>query len=261
MKSPTHDLINTTEAIILVKAFPQIGGKHGETVCVAGITLSGEWVRLFPVSFRKLEDAKQFRRWDIVRFSWRVPTEDHRLESRHVLQNRIEIIGHVPHKDREKLLAPLEQKGVLNARSEGKSLALIRPTVLKFKIDRKSNDVMKEETAAYESAVKQIDMFDDRALKPIAPCPYSFSYQYSTEDGDRVGTCQDWEIQATFYNWSNRYGENKALEEIQRVFGEEYPRKGMLFAMGTHSRWPETWLINGIIRMDEVNQMHLPFYT
>ena len=75
----------------------------------------------------------------------------------------------------------------------------------------------------------------------------------------RIGTCQDWEVQATFFKWSNIYGEAKALEDIQRVFGDEYPKKGMLFAMGTHSRWPDTWLINGIIRMDEVPQMSFQF--
>jgi hypothetical protein len=39
---------------------------------------------------------------------------------------------------------------------------------------------------------------------------------------------------------------------MKRVFGEEYPRKGMLLAMGTHSLYPETWLINGVIRLDPV---------
>jgi hypothetical protein len=31
----------------------------------------------------------------------------------------------------------------------------------------------------------------------------------------------------------------------------------MCFAMGTHSRYPETWLVNGIIRLDEITQMSL----
>jgi hypothetical protein len=31
----------------------------------------------------------------------------------------------------------------------------------------------------------------------------------------------------------------------------------MVFAMGTHSLYPDTWLINGIIRLDEIRQMSL----
>ena len=44
---------------------------------------------------------------------------------------------------------------------------------------------------------------------------------------------------------------------MQKVFGEEYPKKGMAFAMGTHSLYPDTWLINGIIRLDEIKQLEL----
>ena len=44
---------------------------------------------------------------------------------------------------------------------------------------------------------------------------------------------------------------------MQRVFGEEYPKKGMVLAMGTHSLYPDVWLINGIVRLDEVTQMSL----
>jgi hypothetical protein len=36
----------TSEAIILVKASPQAGKRHGETVCCAGVNDKGEWVRL-----------------------------------------------------------------------------------------------------------------------------------------------------------------------------------------------------------------------
>jgi len=31
----------------------------------------------------------------------------------------------------------------------------------------------------------------------------------------------------------------------------------MVLAMGTHSLYPDVWLINGIIRLDEVTQMSL----
>jgi hypothetical protein len=96
-------------------------------------------------------------------------------------------------------------------------------------------------------------------LIPIAPCPFHFKYRYTTDDGDREGTCQDWETDATFYNLSHRYGQQKALEYMRHTFGEEYPAKGMALAlaMGTHSLYPDVWLINGVIRLDEIKQMSL----
>ena len=41
--------------LITVKASPEIGRTHGETVCVAGIRLDGDdyrWIRLFPVQWQ-----------------------------------------------------------------------------------------------------------------------------------------------------------------------------------------------------------------
>ena len=36
-----------------------------------------------------------------------------------------------------------------------------------------------------------------------------------------------------------------------------YPRAGMALAMGTHRRWPDQWLVNGVIRMTETTQGQL----
>jgi hypothetical protein len=139
--------------------------------------------------------------------------------------------------------------------SEGKTLALLRPRNLKFFITRKSEGDFNKERQEFKEFAAQADLFNSAPLIPYEPCPYQFKYAYTIDDGEREGTCQDWETDATFYNWSRHYGEAKALENMQRVFGEEYPQKGMVFAMGTHSRYPETWLINGIIRLDEITQM------
>jgi hypothetical protein len=63
--------------------------------------------------------------------------------------------------------------------------------------------------------------------------PTFSSHGYATDDGEREGTCQDWETDAAFYNWSRHYGEPAALKNMQQVFGEDYPKKGMVLAMGT----------------------------
>lgn len=262
MPSPSPNP-NSSEAIILVKAFPQVGAKHGETVCVAGITRSGQWLRLFPVPFRKLDDSQQFGRWDIVRFDWKPPAHDKRSESRHVILSSLEKTGQIPKKDRKSLLHKLEVTGLSDHRSKGLSLALLRPTIKDFIIKKKTPREILEETELFRSAVNQTDMFDQKTLRPIEPCPYKFMYRYYvTENGTRYkrkGTCQDWEIQAAFRNWRKHYGEERALSDIRQRFGEEYPQKGMLFAMGTHSQYPDKWLINGIIRMDEFDQMSFQF--
>jgi hypothetical protein len=247
----------TSEAIILVKASPQVGKKHGETVCCAGVNDAGEWVRLYPVTFRTLDQASQFRRWDRIRFRWQKPKDDPRPESLRVDHQSIEIIGELKQKERLNFLQRLEVSSINKIKAEGKTLALLRPRDLKFSIEKKSGDALVEEKKKFAESAAQADMFNSSPLIPYEPCPYVFKYSYVTDDGERTGTCQDWETDATFYNWSRHYGEQKALENMQRVFGDEYPSKGMVFAMGTHSLYPDTWLINGIIRLDEIRQMSL----
>ena len=140
----------TSEAIILVKASPQIGRRHGETVCCAGINDKGEWVRLYPVSFRTLDQARQFRRWDRIRFRSKKPQDDTRPESLRVDHQSIEIIGELKPKERLNFLARLEVSSINAVKAEGKTLALLRPRNLKFLIERKSTEALQEEKAKFQ---------------------------------------------------------------------------------------------------------------
>jgi hypothetical protein len=247
----------TSEAVILVKASPQVGKRHGETVCCAGVNDKGEWLRLYPISFRTLNQACQFRRWDRIQFRWKKPQDDPRPESLRVDHQSIEIVGELRHGERLNFLSRLEVTSINRVKAEGKTLALLRPRDLKFSIEKKSQADLKEETRKFQALAAQPDMFNLKPLIPYDACPYAFKYSYVTDDAEREGTCQDWETDAAFYNWSHHYGEQAALKNMQRVFGEDYPKKGMVLAMGTHSQYPDTWLINGIIRLDEIKQMSL----
>lgn len=246
----------STEAIVIIKAAPQVGQRHGETVCCAGIDLYGHWLRLYPVSFRTLDQGQKFGRWDRIKFKWRRPNDDPRPESRRVDQQSIEIVGELKQSEREKFLANSIVTSLAREREGGRSLALLKPEILEFKNERKSKDDLAEEMRRFEAIRAQADLFSKQQT-PYQPCPYRFRYRYRIDDGLREGTCQDWEIEATFFKWAKLYGEARAITEMIRVFGEEYPKRGMLLAMGTHSLYPDTWLINGVIRLDDVRQMSL----
>ncbi len=100
--------------------------------------------------------------------------------------------------------------------------------------------------------------FLDEELAALDPCPFAFKFDYETADGKRhSATCEDWETSAMFYNFRRRLGTDGALAAMSRTFNEEYPRKGMAFAMGTHSRRP-VWLLVGVIRLDWVSQLAFP---
>lgn len=55
--------------LITVKAYPVIGRRTGESVCVAGVRVDAgppTWIRLFPVPFRSLDKARQFEKYSLV---------------------------------------------------------------------------------------------------------------------------------------------------------------------------------------------------
>lgn len=52
-------------------------------------------------------------------------------------------------------------------------------------------------------------------------------------------------------------GEESALRWMDGKFNKEYPRKGMAFAVGNVAARPQSWMLLGIIRLDELTQGEL----
>ncbi len=227
--------LGTAETIVLIKAAPAIGQKHGETVCCAGIDAYGNWHRMYPLSFRLLDDAKRFRRWDKVKYEWRRPSDDDRLESRHIHSQSLEISGRMKSSER---VAFLDNQITTSLNAEfdaGRSLALLRLSIKSFVVKAKDKAELAKQQREIELYHSQSDMFADTPSIPREACPFEFQYKYSTDDGDRTGTCQDWETEATFFKWRNEYGEADGISRMKVQFGEVLPQRGLYFAMGTHS--------------------------
>jgi len=59
--------METIDLLPLVKAYPALSQTYGEVSCVAGVRTDGpsspEWIRLYPVPFRALNDAQQFHKY------------------------------------------------------------------------------------------------------------------------------------------------------------------------------------------------------
>lgn len=249
------------ECFVIVKAAPRASQTHGETVCIAAVNRSGDWVRLYPVSFRDLADAQRFGRWDHLRFRWRRPrtASDARTESRRVDTSSIVIVGQLPTSQRNALLNRIAVRSLKKERAEGRSLALLRPEIIGFRAVRRTAEDMEKQRSTYAAIEAQAGLFEaiGKAI-PRDPCPYSFLYRYRDDDGDHEGTCQDWETEATFFRRLKELtSEQAALDWMHQKFGEEYPRQGMALAMGTHRHRPDQWLINGVIRMNASDQGQL----
>lgn len=241
-------------AVILIKAAPQTSSKHRETVCCAGITPYGEWRRLYPISFRFLTNHRKFSRWDVVEYRSGRPKDDRRQESRRVDPESLQIVNSIKKGERWNFLQKSIVTSLQKEKEAGRSLALLEVEVLDFDYEPMSADKFARQKASFEAIHSTGDMFETNKIIPYEPCPYEFKYRYRSEDGIRTGTCQDWEVEATYFHMSRRDGKQAALDYIVQTFGERYPREGMCLAMGTHSLYPDTWLINGIIKLERDGQ-------
>lgn len=169
-------------------------------------------------------------------------------------EDALTVLDEMALKERANFLAPLVLDSTDQAKARGETLALIRPVESLFYWKLKPEQQLARERAAYKAAASQISFFDDE-LAALEPCPYEFRFDYKTADGKlHKATCDDWETSAMYYNLERKYDRAYALERMNKVFNEDYPRDGMVFAMGTHSQRPDQWLMVGVVRLDRVSQ-------
>ena len=245
-----------SRVVVLIKALPQPSKTYGETVCCAGVTADGQWKRLFPIRFRHLSGDSSFSRWDWVRFGYRPPTRDKRIESCHVFEDSIVVERTLPSDERSRLLTPLLTGSAAEAADLGRSLTLIRPKNTRFIAKQKSAAEVADEREAYKIAAKQTSIFD-KELAELEPSPFDFRFQFEDASGRHDYQNGDWETHVMFWRWRESYGEKGALERVAGVFNDEYPKKGMVFALGNQAKRPQTWQLLGVIRLDESLQGEL----
>jgi hypothetical protein len=245
-----------SRVVVLIKALPQPSKTYGETVCCAGATAEGQWKRLFPVRFRHLIGDSSFSRWDWVRFSYRPPTRDKRIESCHVFEDSIVVERALPRGERSRVLTSLITGSAIDAMNLGRSLTLVRPKNTRFVAKRKSAADLAEEREAYKIAAQQMSIFD-KELAELEPSPFHFRFEFEDASGQHDYQNGDWETHVMFWRWREHYGEKSALERMAEVFNDEYPKKGMVFALGNQAKRPQTWQLLGVIRLDELVQGEL----
>jgi hypothetical protein len=71
----------TKRVLIVVKTYPAPAHKGVEVSCTAGISQERQWMSLFPVPFRFLEEEQQFSRYQWIDVQVRRARNDPRPES------------------------------------------------------------------------------------------------------------------------------------------------------------------------------------
>lgn len=230
----------TEDIFITVKAYPNPSKKYKESVCTAGITKNGNWIRLYPVKYRQLPKSKQFKKYQWIQAKISKNQTDKRPESYYLDHKSIKILKE--EKDwpnRDKYLLKYVDSSIENlqakSKSEDISLGLIKPASIdKLIIEKTESDWKK----GHLKVINQISLFDKNPKNKLKKIPYIFKYKFKCNNKKCTGhklKIVDWEINALYLNCS--YSDNP-LDLVKQKYEEEFiNKKDLYFFVGTpHSQ-------------------------
>lgn len=245
--------------LILTKTYPAPSRKHREISCVAALNQNGELRRLFPIPFRLLDGEQQFQRWEWIKAHVTKAQDDHRPESYKVDIDSIERIQRLGTgqgwAERLEWIAPhfLPNFDALETRRQttGQTLGFIRPLDFSLQIEPSGAP---DWTPKEKAKLVQDGLFDSTEIKsrlPLRKVPFDFYYSYTcqtpTGQSSHRHKLTDWEVNALYWNCQRDY--RKDWEEYFRLRLEKdfSQNKEIIFLMGTMHRFPDHWLIVGLV--------------
>jgi len=263
-----NEVFEPTEVLITVMTYPHPSRGYQELVCTAGVTESGEWVRLYPMDYRYRPREQQFHKyqWIEVGLAPGGHGNDNRKESRKPDLDFIRILGQPLSTDdnwRERR-AIIDRLPVYTVRQlehlyddEKVSLGVVRPTkVLDLKIESADPDWKLE----WQMVLNQLHLFGPPP-KPLRKIPFKFSYVFGCEDSDKPHTAmiEDWELGVLWLKEAERLAdEQTAAESVRNKFLNElcHPDRDTRFFMGTVFPY-NTWIVLGVFWPPKIRQMSL----
>ena len=249
----------TRRILVVVKTYPNPSQSYVETVCCAGVDLATRaWVRMYPITFRRLAD-KKFAKYQVVTCAVGRPRGDNRPESLRIDQDTIELVGEpMPAGDRgwRKRMATLPPpwrslEEIQDAqRRDGTSLGMFRPKEIKRLVKRKAKPWNERQRAALRQQRLGLGEAELAELADLVQIPWSFAYEFICDDercgGHELGIL-DWEIGESYRQWSRQYGD-RWEEKLRERYEVELPARDLHFVVGNLAKRRRTFEIIGLVR-------------
>ncbi|MCL6502150.1 MAG: hypothetical protein K6T86_05650 [Pirellulales bacterium] len=250
------------KVLITVKTYPIPSRKYDELVCTAGVTETGDFVRLYPINFRDLPYGQQYKKYQWIE----VVAEKHggrdvRKESYRPDCDTLRILGDSikssPGNWAERARYALAQKvrsmEELHDRQQADrtSLGIFKP--------KKVHDLVITADApdwkpSFKAAIQQARLWETRAVskEPPRKVPFKFHYQFECDDTRCKGhkmMIEDWEVGALFWRLVDRdLSQERAADKVRDKFLLELcgPDQDTHFFVGTILAHPTTWVVLGL---------------
>jgi hypothetical protein len=243
------------KVLITVRTYPTPARQGVEVSCTAGITQEGEWIRIFPVSWRLLDNKKKFGKYQWIQVEV-TKSSDPRPESYKIKNENITILtdrlpcdcawkerSDIVYKLRSESLCALKEKRDLDG---APTLGFFRPkSIEKLIITPESPNW----TDAQLAALRQGNLFAQAPKEELQKIPYKFQYQFTCDNCNCNGhtlMCSDWEMGQAWRQWEKTYGD-KWEEKFREKYEDDMINKNdTQFYVGTLHGHPGTWIIIGL---------------
>ena len=219
---------------------------------------AGQLRRIFPVPFRLLDGSQRFKKWEWIDAKLATTSKDQRPESRRIDVDSVVRSGSVigtedEWAERLRWVEPhiVPSFNALEKRRQesGETLGLLSPTRIL------SLEIKPVEQASWTSQdlekLTRDGLFDTPAVKarpPLRKLPLDFYYHYEIETASGVEKHRhkitDWEIGALYWKCHDK---PNCEELLRQRLETEFSAKRLIFLMGTVHRFPDQWLIVGLI--------------
>lgn len=244
------------KVLIAVKTYPAISTKYGETVCTAGITEEGKWIRIYPLPFRKINRENRFKKYEWIELELRRNTNDFRPESyRPINYQEIKTIGEIKpdgdtwderrkivlrkvYTNLEQLIAEAKDKNICT------SLATFKPKkILDFTYEKTDREWGTKQIQYLESEKQQANLFESEDedeienFEVVDKVPYKFKFKFMDDTGKTSNLMiEDWEIGMLYWNCLKTHNGNEQLacEDVKKKYFDDFAKtKDYYFFLGT----------------------------
>ncbi len=247
--------------LITVKTYPIPSSKYDELVCTAGVTKSGDFIRLYPINFRDLSFDQQYKKYqwidvEAVRHTGRDQRKESYRPTKDSIQTHSEPVGTDggTWRSRSRIVLRNSSKSMESLwdsqEADNTSLGIFRPRAIHDLVfsptepDWRPNQIQ---------ALRQARIWEDRSASLVPPrkVPFEFHYRFECDDercnGHRM-SIHDWEVGALFWrNVDRGLSHEAAAEAVRKRFYDEIcgEDRDTHFYVGTVLNYAN-WIILGL---------------
>ena len=261
MRDPTDR--QKLKVLITVKTYPIPSSKYDELVCTAGVTETGDFVRLYPINFRDLPYSRQYRKYQWIEvMAERHGRRDVRKESYRPDSDSIRVLGEPiksnpgnwkerAHYALAKKAHSMEELRTSNT-VDGTSLGVFKPKKVHDLVISPDDSDWKP---AFKAALQQARLWEERTVslkEPPRKVPFKFQYRFECDDERCNGhkmMIEDWEIGALFWRLVDQGNTHKdAAAKVREKFLDDLcgSDKDTHFFVGTILAHPKSWVVIGV---------------